>query len=103
VIHLANRLGLPCIVDAAAEEDLKIYAAMGADFVYYSGAKAIEGPTSGFVACKTMELADHMRLQYKGIGLSFLMYITSIIDKETGATRLSDVLALYEMIKEVIK
>lgn len=75
MIHLANRLGLPCIVDAAAEEDLKIYAAMGADFVYYSGAKAIEGPTSGFVACKTMELADHMRLQYKGIGLSFLMYI----------------------------
>ncbi|WP_313151621.1 DgaE family pyridoxal phosphate-dependent ammonia lyase [Lacrimispora sp.] len=68
VIHLANRLGIPCIVDAAAEEDLKIYAAMGADFVCYSGAKAIEGPTSGFVACKTRELADHMRLQYKGIG-----------------------------------
>jgi len=68
VIHLANRLGVPCIVDAAAEEDLKIYAAMGADFVCYSGAKAIEGPTSGFVACKTRELADHMRLQYKGIG-----------------------------------
>uniref|UniRef100_UPI0028A83449 PLP-dependent transferase n=1 Tax=Lacrimispora sp. TaxID=2719234 RepID=UPI0028A83449 len=68
VIYLANRLGIPCIVDAAAEEDLKIYAAMGADFVCYSGAKAIEGPTSGFVACKTRELADHMRLQYKGIG-----------------------------------
>jgi uncharacterized pyridoxal phosphate-dependent enzyme len=68
VIHLANRLGIPCIVDAAAEEDLKSYAAMGADFVCYSGAKAIEGPTSGFVACKTTELAEHMRLQYKGIG-----------------------------------
>lgn len=68
VIGLANQLKIPCIVDAAAEEDLKIYAAMGADFVCYSGAKAIEGPTSGFAACKTRELADHMRLQYKGIG-----------------------------------
>ena len=42
--------------------------AMGADFVCYSGAKAIEGPTSGFVACRTTELAANMRLQYKGIG-----------------------------------
>ncbi len=68
VIELTRRLGVPCIVDAAAEEDLKAYAAMGADFVCYSGAKAIEGPTSGFVACRTKELADNMRLQYKGIG-----------------------------------
>lgn len=68
VIRLANGLAIPCIVDAAAEEDLSIYAAMGADFVCYSGAKAIEGPTSGFVSCKTRELADNMRLQYKGIG-----------------------------------
>ena len=68
VIRLANRLGIPCIVDAAAEEDLRVYASLGADFVCYSGAKAIEGPTSGFAACKKKELADHMRLQYKGIG-----------------------------------
>lgn len=68
VIQLANQLGIPCIVDAAAEEDLKIYAALGADFVCYSGAKAIEGPTSGFVACQSEALADCMRLQYQGIG-----------------------------------
>lgn len=68
VIGLAGRLGIPCIVDAAAEEDLSVYAAMGADFVCYSGAKAIEGPTSGFAACRTKLLADNMRLQYKGIG-----------------------------------
>lgn len=68
VIGLAGRLGIPCIVDAAAEEDLSVYAAMGADFVCYSGAKAIEGPTSGFAACRTKMLADNMRLQYKGIG-----------------------------------
>lgn len=67
VIRLSRRLGIPCIVDAAAESDLRIYAAMGADFVCYSGAKAIEGPTSGFVACRTAQ-AEYMRLQYKGIG-----------------------------------
>lgn len=68
VVKLANRLQVPCIIDAAAEEDLSRYMAMGADMVCYSGAKAIEGPTSGFVACKTTELASNMRLQYKGIG-----------------------------------
>lgn len=68
VIELANRLEVPCIVDAAAEEDLCKYIGMGADFVCYSGAKAIQGPTSGFVACKKEENAHNMRLQYKGIG-----------------------------------
>lgn len=58
VVKLANRLHVPCIIDAAAEEDLSRYMAMGADMVCYSGAKAIEGPTSGFVACKTTELAS---------------------------------------------
>lgn len=68
VIELANSLSIPCIVDAAAEENLSIYNRWGADFVCYSGSKAIEGPTSGFVVCKTSKLADNMRLQYKGIG-----------------------------------
>ncbi len=68
VVAFANEKGIPCIIDAAAEEDLGKYIAMGADFVCYSGAKAIQGPTSGFVACKTEELARNMRLQYKGIG-----------------------------------
>lgn len=68
VVKLANSLNIPCIVDAAAEENLSIYLQMGADFVCYSGTKAIQGPTSGFVACKTTELANNMRLQYKGIG-----------------------------------
>lgn len=68
VVAFANEKGIPCIIDAAAEEDLSKYIAMGADFVCYSGAKAIQGPTSGFVACKTEELAQNMRLQYKGIG-----------------------------------
>lgn len=68
IIKLSNELGIPCIVDASAEEDLSGYIGMGADFVCYSGAKAIAGPTSGFVACSTEEYASNMRLQYSGIG-----------------------------------
>lgn len=68
VIETANQLNIPCIVDAAAEEDLSKYVQMGADFVCYSGAKALSGPTSGFVACRRSQDASNMRLQYKGIG-----------------------------------
>lgn len=68
VIKVANQYQIPCIVDAAAEEDLSKYHDLGADFVCYSGAKAISGPTSGFAACKSNEYANNMRLQYKGIG-----------------------------------
>lgn len=68
VIKTANALHIPCIVDAAAEEDLSRYVQLGADFVCYSGAKAISGPTSGFVACAHAKDAQNMRLQYKGIG-----------------------------------
>lgn len=68
VIALANELQIPCIVDAAAEESLTMYCELGADFVCYSGAKAISGPSSGFVACRRRIDADAMRLQYRGIG-----------------------------------
>lgn len=68
VIKLANSMGIPVIVDAAAEENLDRYITCGADFVCYSGAKSIEGPTSGFVLCKNKQNAKNMRLQYRGIG-----------------------------------
>lgn len=68
VAELCNRIKVPCIVDASAEEDLRKYIQMGADYVCYSGAKAISGPTSGFVACRKSNFAENMRLQYKGIG-----------------------------------
>jgi len=68
VIQIANEAGVPCIVDASAEEDLSIYIKQGADLVCYSGAKSICGPTSGFVACKSEVLAKNMRMQYRGIG-----------------------------------
>lgn len=47
--EVAKKHHIPLIVDAAAEEDLYAYYHDGADIVIYSGAKAIEGPTSGLV------------------------------------------------------
>ncbi|GAA2096522.1 DgaE family pyridoxal phosphate-dependent ammonia lyase [Streptomyces albiaxialis] len=59
--------GVPVIVDAAAEEDLRKWPATGADLVIYSGGKAIGGPTSGFV-CGPAPLIAAVRAQYAGIG-----------------------------------
>lgn len=67
MINIARRYDLPVIVDAAAEEDLRIYIAKGADLVVYSGAKAIEATTSGFIT-GNKEYISYAKLQYKGIG-----------------------------------
>lgn len=67
MVEIAHKHNLPLIIDAAAEEDIKKYAAMGADLVIYSGAKAIEGCTSGFVTGRRT-LIKACRLQFKGIG-----------------------------------
>ncbi|HFK7186445.1 DgaE family pyridoxal phosphate-dependent ammonia lyase [Serratia odorifera] len=64
---VARKHQLPLIVDAAAEEDLLCYYQMGADLVIYSGAKAIEGPTSGLVIGKK-QLVEWVKLQSGGIG-----------------------------------
>ncbi|XBS69396.1 DgaE family pyridoxal phosphate-dependent ammonia lyase [Acerihabitans sp. KWT182] len=64
---VAHERRLPLIVDAAAEEDLTAYYRMGADLVIYSGAKAIEGPTSGLVLGKA-QCVEWVKLQSKGIG-----------------------------------
>ncbi|MCC3702471.1 DgaE family pyridoxal phosphate-dependent ammonia lyase [Rouxiella badensis] len=65
--EVARAHNLPLIVDAAAEEDLTCYYEMGADLVIYSGAKAIEGPTSGLVLGKK-QYVDWVKLQSGGIG-----------------------------------
>lgn len=67
VIEIAARHGLPVIIDAAAEEDFTKYAALGADMVIYSGAKALCGPTSGLI-CGKQRYTEACKLQYKGIG-----------------------------------
>jgi len=67
MLDIAHRYNLPLIVDGAAEEDLRKYIELGVDLVIYSGGKAIEGPTSGFITGKK-QLITYCKKQYKGIG-----------------------------------
>lgn len=64
---VARKHNVPLIVDAAAEEDLQRYYQQGADLVIYSGAKAIEGPTSGLVVGKH-QYVEWVKRQSAGIG-----------------------------------
>lgn len=66
-VVVARKHNLPLIVDAAAEEDLHVYYRAGADLVIYSGAKAIEGPTSGLVIGK-QQYVEWVKRQSGGIG-----------------------------------
>ncbi|EUJ33419.1 L-seryl-tRNA(Sec) selenium transferase [Listeria floridensis FSL S10-1187] len=67
MVEVSQKYHIPLIVDAAAEEDLHKYTKAGADVVIYSGAKAIDGPTSGMVIGKR-EAISWIRMQSKGIG-----------------------------------
>ncbi len=67
MIAIAHKHGLPLVIDAAAEEDMRKYVALGADLVIYSGAKALEATTSGFITGKK-ELISYCKKQYEGIG-----------------------------------
>lgn len=66
--EVASSYGIPLIVDAAAEEDLKKYPPIS-DLVIYSGSKAIEGPTSGIVAGKSNYIS-WVKQQFNFIGRS---------------------------------
>ncbi|MDO4378847.1 MAG: DgaE family pyridoxal phosphate-dependent ammonia lyase [Erysipelotrichia bacterium] len=67
MIEIAHTHNLPILVDAAAEEDLKKYIDMGCDLVCYSGQKAFEATTSGFVTGRK-DLIAYCKKQYIGIG-----------------------------------
>ncbi|AIR59434.1 selenocysteine synthase [Cedecea neteri] len=65
-VQVAQRHNLPLIVDAAAEEDLQAWVASGADMVIYSGAKAFNAPTSGFITGKKQWITA-CKAQHHGI------------------------------------
>ncbi|SQA99545.1 selenocysteine synthase [Cedecea neteri] len=65
-VQVAQRHNLPLIVDAAAEEDLQAWVANGADMVIYSGAKAFNAPTSGFITGRKQWIAA-CKAQHHGI------------------------------------
>jgi L-seryl-tRNA(Ser) seleniumtransferase/D-glucosaminate-6-phosphate ammonia-lyase len=65
-VALAHEVGAPVIVDAAAEEDLRRYVALGCDLATYSGGKAFGGPTVGFIAGRR-DLIEACEAQTRGI------------------------------------
>jgi L-seryl-tRNA(Ser) seleniumtransferase len=89
---VARKHNLPLIVDAAAEEDLQCYYRAGADLVIYSGAKAIEGPTSGLVIGKT-QYVEWVKRQTAGIGRAMkvgkegILGLTCAIEHYLSATK----------------
>ncbi|MBM6593600.1 aminotransferase class V-fold PLP-dependent enzyme [Microvirga pudoricolor] len=65
--EVCHARGIPVIVDAASEYDLKGFLARGADIVLYSGHKFLGGPTTGIVAGRK-DLVRAAYLQNRGIG-----------------------------------
>lgn len=66
-VEAAHAQGVPVIVDAASEYDLRGFIARGADLALYSAHKFLGGPTAGIVAgAKALVRAAY--LQNHGIG-----------------------------------
>lgn len=68
VLAICHQAGVPVIVDAAAETDLKKYVSAGADLVIYSGHKAVRGPTSGMLVGRRDLIQEAAWHQAQGIG-----------------------------------
>ncbi|TPK60931.1 aminotransferase class V-fold PLP-dependent enzyme [Mesorhizobium sp. B2-4-15] len=66
-VEICHAKGVPVIVDAASEYDLRRFLGEGADIVVYSGHKFLGGPTSGIVAGR-QDLVRAGYLQNMGIG-----------------------------------
>lgn len=66
-VEIAHAKGVPVIVDAASEYDLRIFLEQGADIVLYSGHKFLGAPTSGIVG-GAKDLVRHSFLQNMGVG-----------------------------------
>jgi len=75
---ICHARGVPVIVDAAAEYDLRSFLAQGADIAIYSGHKFLGGPTSGVVAGRK-DLIRAGYLQNRGIGRGMKVGKESIV------------------------
>ncbi|RJT40982.1 aminotransferase class V-fold PLP-dependent enzyme [Mesorhizobium waimense] len=64
--EICHATGVPVIVDAASEYDLRSFLARGADIVVYSGHKFLSGPTSGIVTGRK-DLVRTAYLQNRGV------------------------------------
>ncbi|MGN6100305.1 MAG: aminotransferase class V-fold PLP-dependent enzyme, partial [Devosia sp.] len=70
--RLCHAHGVPVIVDAASEYDLKGFLARGADIALYSAHKFLGGPTAGIVAGRK-DLVRATYLQNGGIGRGMMV------------------------------
>ncbi|HDZ8842829.1 MULTISPECIES: DgaE family pyridoxal phosphate-dependent ammonia lyase [Aeromonas] len=110
--EVAKAHRLPLIVDAAAEEDLRLHYNLGADLVIYSGAKAIEGPTSGLVLGKR-QYVEWVKQQANGIGRAMkvgkegILGLTHAIErylvkeKESGAAMVAKMTPFIERLNQL--
>lgn len=68
VTSVANKHGVPVIVDAAGQlppvANLKRFVAEGADVVCYSGGKAVGGPQGSGILCGRKDLVSAVALQH---------------------------------------
>lgn len=105
--EICHAAGVPVIVDAASEYDLRRFLKQGADIVIYSGHKFLGGPTTGIVAGRK-DLVRAAFLQNRGIGRGMKVGKESIAgviaaleawenrDHEGIRTREGEALALWQ-------
>jgi uncharacterized pyridoxal phosphate-dependent enzyme len=67
VVAIGRAHGIPVVVDAAAELDLRTHVAAGADLVIYSGGKAIPGPSASGFVCGRRDLIAEARSHLDGL------------------------------------
>ncbi|MGL4589474.1 MAG: DgaE family pyridoxal phosphate-dependent ammonia lyase [Mycoplasmatales bacterium] len=105
LLKIGKEFNVPVIVDAAAEEDLKLYYDLGADIVIYSGGKALCGPTSGLVLGKQQYIKD-IYFQYRGIGRAMKIGKEGILGLtravENYAEKTSDLPKQKELVDQII-
>lgn len=76
--EICHARGVPVIVDAASEYDLRIFLAEGADITIYSSHKFLGGPTGGIVAGRK-DLVRSAFLQNMGVGRGMKLGKESIL------------------------
>ncbi len=88
-VEVCHARGVPVMVDAASEYDLKGFLAAGADVALYSSHKFLGGPTGGIVAGRT-ELVRAAYLQNSGIGRGMKIGKEGMVGHDCGARSLGE-------------
>lgn len=78
-VRICHEGGVPVIVDAASEYDLRVFVDQGADIVVYSAQKFLGGPTAGIVAGRKELIRACYLTQCAGIGRAMKVGKESIV------------------------